>query len=827
MIDPRITRVFLCMTAAAVLVTHPGAASAQEDDALDPRPESHSPSPGFLGRFFSPSQPKTVSQPTPREPKSGGGFSLPMRSFSNPFRARSDQRDAIPAEENQGRRPPRPPREPFQEEGQDDDPNEPANEEVLDVNGAEVGSDEEDGSVQAVGTPKERDQGSPSRTSATATPARSASPSTTRRTLSGATLQASPRIEAQAQNNLPSAQTGAAGKLFEATPKTDSIDSKGTSRRKSQVVGDVPRTNVESKSKPALEPKPSLDLGTTSPKLPMPVATPVTATPETQATASQTHSQVVSAPRASGTAASPNRVPKTSVPPPSSVARDPSPKPRRAMFASRTTVLPSADGPALAAKTIANPNAKTSTGIDLESPGVRLNVTGPESILVGQDCPYEVLLTNERNAPVEGLTVRLSVPSAVEFRDLNASEGNFTIDANGPDGMVTWKIERLPADGAAALKMKLRTETAEHFAMNVDWQLPSRSADMAIQVEQPQLQLALEGPAEVDYGSPQIYRLRVRNPGNSVARDVVVELAAAPQGNNRSEVGDIPPGSERVVEVELTFQQTGRLPIRAKAVSQVHDLTSESNIEVDVRHALLVAQWNGPEEHYQGNAAEFVLTLENQGAIPAKDTACSIRLPSGVEIQQLPAGVIRSGEHLRWELSQLPAGEKREYAFQCMMNEMGENRLEFHADCGTGDPATTTFSTLVDAIADLHLSVNDPIAPAPVGQPVTYEITITNRGKKSAEDVYVIAQFSEGIEPTRFEGHTGKHIPGQVLFDAIPIIEPGQKVVLQVVAEASKPGVHRFRAAVRCQGTEDDILKEESTRFAAGSSSKGNREVPR
>ena len=38
---------------------------------------------------------------------------------------------------------------------------------------------------------------------------------------------------------------------------------------------------------------------------------------------------------------------------------------------------------------------------------------------------------------------------------------------------------------------------------------------------------------------------------------------------------------------------------------------------------------------------------------------------------------------------------------------------------------------------------------------------------------------------------------------------------LTITAEASKSGNHRFRASVRCQGSEDDLLKEESTRFTA------------
>ena len=92
---------------------------------------------------------------------------------------------------------------------------------------------------------------------------------------------------------------------------------------------------------------------------------------------------------------------------------------------------------------------------------------------------------------------------------------------------------------------------------------------------------------------------------------------------------------------------------------------------------------------------------------------------------------------------------------------------------------------------------------------------ITNRGKKAASDIEVIAQFSEGIEPLRLEGHTGRVVPGQAIFNSIPSIQPNEKLVLRIVAEASKPGVHRFRTEVKSLGSDTDLLEEESTRYLA------------
>jgi uncharacterized repeat protein (TIGR01451 family) len=181
----------------------------------------------------------------------------------------------------------------------------------------------------------------------------------------------------------------------------------------------------------------------------------------------------------------------------------------------------------------------------------------------------------------------------------------------------------------------------------------------------------------------------------------------------------------------------------------------------------------------------------------------------------MPPGAVRSGEFVKWDIKKIGTDEKMTFPFRLSLTKIGDNPFAFTAECSSGGESKADFSTIVDSIADLHLSVVDPTAPAPVGQPVVYEIVITNRGKKAASDIEVIAQFSEGIEPLRLEGHTGRVVPGQAIFNSIPSIQPNEKLVLRIVAEASKPGVHRFRAEVKSPGSDADLLEEESTRYLA------------
>ncbi len=126
-------------------------------------------------------------------------------------------------------------------------------------------------------------------------------------------------------------------------------------------------------------------------------------------------------------------------------------------------------------------------------------------------------------------------------------------------------------------------------------------------------------------------------------------------------------------------------------------------------------------------------------------------------------------------------GANRNYQFRCNMTSTGEHLFAFDCKGTAAGNASVSIATRVESIADLVLTVSDPVAPAPIGTDVTYEIVIRNRGSKEAVDVRAIAQFSHGIEPQRIEGQSGEVMAGQVLFDPIPRIGPGQELRLKVI----------------------------------------------
>lgn len=782
-----------------------GASRGQEDDAP---PSSQRPQGTFLGRFFSPPTSRKVDLPAPREGASNGGLLMPLKSFSNPFKPRNS---ADRGWEQGERSLPKPPREPFQDVETTVEPmttdavdtQEPrTNEEATEPESTKTSGNTAGTSNHPVGS------GSASTRNGRQNPIETSRPNgPAKLSFSGTEDATAPSTEGtRGGSATPPAFVG--GKTYEANPKKESIDSRGTTRRTSTRGSTVPPTANAADSRTARNDTES-DAASSN------VDTTPNGTSETKPITKPTGQEPrdVAAPPVQ-TRSSGNQVTARSY----GMGQAGRSESKRAP-SSETKRIP---GKAVASRSgsidthvRSTPTIVAEQALETQATGLRLKLVGPESLQVGQSTPYEVIAINDGASSVQGLTVRILVPSSVQVSDVVATEGKVDTIAEAQGIGMAWEIPRLPAGTSKTLRMAIRTEQPEHFAMSMDWVLEHPLVQMPVRVLQPQLVLALEGPSEVDYGTPQTYRVRVRNPGNAPVANVRVDMDAAPFGTNQSELGDIPAGGERVVEMEVTFQQAGKLPIHAKAISEASRLDSSGSIDVDVRHSQLAANWNGPSEFYQGNTADYVLSLHNRGTIASANNRCRVQLPAGADVVQKPKGVSQTGDVLTWDIPSIASGETIDFAFQFAMNQLGNNGFVCDVESKTGAPTTIAMNTVVDAIADLQLTVNDPVAPAPIGKPVQYEITITNRGKKGAADVFAIAQFSEGIEPTKIDGHTGKLIPGQAIFDSIPMIGPGESITLRITAEASKPGMHRFRAAVRCQGTEDDLLKEESTRYTA------------
>lgn len=451
----------------------------------------------------------------------------------------------------------------------------------------------------------------------------------------------------------------------------------------------------------------------------------------------------------------------------------------------------------------------------METPRIAVLLEGPEDLPVGQPADYVVRVINQDSISLSGLVLRLDVPAGVATRTGQASRGELQVERAPDATLLTWMFEGLEPGGIATAPIQLTAQSARNFGLAMEWTIVPVTGSTGLAVLAPALELMLEGPAEVVFGEANTYRLRVKNPGSADARNVAITLSAESYGASSSDIATVRAGGEEVVDIELTFNQEGSINIAASAKAD-SDLNSATRIDVLVQRANLVASVDVPALVYHGTQTDYIVRVANTGNALAKDVRASMRLPVGAKLINLPNDTQLADGVLSWDVGEVAPGAAADLPMQlCLLSE-GENELTVECRSASGLTANCVSKTIVKAVSDLKLFVTDPIAPAPIGSEVIYELTLTNRGSKAATGVRVIAQFSEGIEPVRGEGTKSRVVPGQVIFEPLQRIEPGETVKLKVVALADDMGTHRFRAEVRTDDTSVRLVQEASTAFLEG-----------
>ena len=436
----------------------------------------------------------------------------------------------------------------------------------------------------------------------------------------------------------------------------------------------------------------------------------------------------VTPPPISATRAAENRMPDTIVP----AQRTPN----ALSFEDRPFTAPPAPQPRRVAETRALEPGKTAVASEL--PGIRVVTHGPAHVMIRQTHQFEIRVENRGSIDASGVMVRAIIPDWAEVRGQNVSRGGVEAQSTDSTERLVWTIDSLPAGSSEVLNVRLKAERSGTHGLDVDWTLIPQKSIATIEVREPQLSLEIEGPDSVVYGESQSYKVRVLNPGDGMAPNVVFTLSPNSPTPQTQRIGDIPSGKEAQFEVELTAQDLGDLKIHGLATGDL-ELRSEASKTIRVSAAKLTALMNGPEVKYQDTEAVYNLQVQNEGDATSKNIVARLNLPLGAQYLGGIEGAQQRGSMLTWQIDALTPTATRDYQFRCMMNAPGDQTFAFDCKGSAAGETKVALDTRVEAIADLVLSIQDPAAPAPVGTEVTYEILIRNRGSKDATGVRAIA----------------------------------------------------------------------------------------
>jgi hypothetical protein len=451
--------------------------------------------------------------------------------------------------------------------------------------------------------------------------------------------------------------------------------------------------------------------------------------------------------------------------------------------------------------------------------GVR--TVGSPSVIVGRAADFTVFAGNQGTADAKNVEVTIRYPQWAEIVTVKAADGATQIVPTENGGEVVWQIDNLAGGTEQSVKIELIPRRSEAFNLGVTWKAEPVIAGAQIEVLEPKLELAVQGPQDVRFGERKVYTIDIKNPGSAPAENVRISLLPLNGGDTpvaTTDLGDLAPGASDSLEIEMTARTAGNSLIRVLAEAD-GNLSTVASQMVQVRRAQLELAARGPELKYAGGTADYSATLRNIGDATADDVTAQVSLPAGSELRGSKSENGSEGVHdadediVRWNLGSVPAGETRELGVQLALEAEGPKELPFSARAATDLIATDTVVTNVRAAADLKLVVNDAAGPSAVGDDVTYDIEVLNRGAKAAEDVRLVIFFSNGIEPVSAAGGEHRIAVGQVVFEPIPRIAAGQTIRLKVTARAELAGNHTCRTQLECKAADTRLAVDETTQF--------------
>ena len=450
-------------------------------------------------------------------------------------------------------------------------------------------------------------------------------------------------------------------------------------------------------------------------------------------------------------------------------------------------------------------------------PSVASRIQGPKQVIVGKEAGYRVVLHNQGDSPVKELFATVEIPTTAELIDTFSTSGVVKRSGGAEENSIDWRLYELEPGAEHELSLRLVPREGSTIPLTVEWSQAPTEAVATLDVMEPKLRIAIQGPSEVLYGQGERYKLVLTNPGTGPAENVVVELLPPGQkaGTPTSHaVGVIAAGETHEVELELTARDEGELSMHASVHADT-GLFAETEKSVLCRRPALEIDWRGPDKKYAGTPATYYFRVRNPGSAPTETVDVSLDLPENAEFLTASEGhrYSESSGRLSWSLPSLEVGEERFLQVRCKLSRPGLNRLLLSADAGEDLTDGAEPQTEVVALADLKLEVSDPQGPIAVGEDTVYEVRVSNRGTTSARGVNVVGLFSQGIDPTSVEGAQYSMQDGRVSLQPIDTLPAGETLTLRIHAKADRAGTHVFRAEVVCQDLELKLATEETTRF--------------
>jgi uncharacterized repeat protein (TIGR01451 family) len=463
-------------------------------------------------------------------------------------------------------------------------------------------------------------------------------------------------------------------------------------------------------------------------------------------------------------------------------------------------------------------------------PSVAIRVRVPAEAAPGRELTYRMTAENCSRAAAHHVIVRVPLPEGARFvraAPTPTEEGPilaWTLGTLAPCAKRELTLVVVP-EGPSPLTCCARVQFEHGQCVRTRILRGARPAPPPAPASVAALRMRKEGPKLAARYDILSFRLVVANTGRATARGVVVEdtlpkgldfLTSKPSttGDNPLvwKLGDLPANSSRVIEYQAVAKEVGSLT-SSSVIRAEGGLRRESTHTLRIGQPSLSVVKVGPRQRLVGRPATYVITVTNTGSLPATNVQLSDELPpldekkkpSGLAFVGATEGGRREGNHVRWNVGTLVAGEKRTVQLTMRATRAGkfENVCTATADRGLTEQARA--ETSFEDLAALSLELERDRVSVAAGQEATFTVRVYNGQKAAQTNLSVVATLPEGLKLLDVNGPTGSTTEGRkVRFPLVASLPARGERVATLRVRALAAGDQHFRVQVVTDATGPD-----------------------
>ena len=441
----------------------------------------------------------------------------------------------------------------------------------------------------------------------------------------------------------------------------------------------------------------------------------------------------------------------------------------------------------------------------------------PPTVQVNVPAKFLMVVRNVGRVSAGQVLIRDRVPEKAQL--LQATPKPTRQDGD----LLEWELPALAAGDAFQIQLDLLPIEPGEIG-SVAQVTSSTVAATRTRSTRPQLSVQHTGPPQAMVGQTLMMNIVVRNDGDGVAENVILREIVPPQlmhpaGNEiENPIGTLAPGQTRTLQLPLVAKTPGtaRNTIR---VSGDGKLSGEHSIDIQIVAPQLQVSAEGPERRFLSRSATHTFQVLNNGSANATNVQMMAKLPQGLRYESSsPEGRYDPSRHaVFWAMAHLPSSANQQVSLTTMPMAPGNQSIEFQALADLNQPQVTTKALMVEQLSELFFDIDDLQDPIEIGTNTMYVIRVENQGSQVANDVAIVVDIPEGIEPLNVESPVEYQMQrdGQnyrLVLAPIANMNPRAQLVIRVEARGNRDGDHRVEVRMTSAQRPAPVAKQESTK---------------